>query len=296
MPPRLIHVSDAYASENIYTSYIRPQLEYGAIIYDNCTIEQSNRLESCQRRAAVACTRAYNRSNTRKLMNEVGWPTLKERRTYSSLLLMYKMIHRQTPEYLHRLLPARLGQHYPTRQNNNFTIIRSNTERHRNSPLPSMIREWNRLDTTLQEKPTLSSFKNTLRDKLFTPKKKLLSQFKGRSAVNQTRMRLGLSALKEQLHSHHIIEDPTCLQCRNEDETIEHYLLVCTRHVGARRVMFQRLGPLVAGLGINFNNINNNTNMRITSVLLSGSEELPYDDNIQIMQIVQDFITASKRF
>ena len=65
-----------YAVENIYTSYIRPQLEYSAVIYNNCTREQSRRLEACQRKAAIACTRAYRRTNTENLLNELGWSKL----------------------------------------------------------------------------------------------------------------------------------------------------------------------------------------------------------------------------
>ena len=70
-----------YAVENIYTSYIRPQLEYSAVIYNNCTREQSRRLEACQRKAAIACTRAYRRTNTENLLNELGWSKLEDRRT-----------------------------------------------------------------------------------------------------------------------------------------------------------------------------------------------------------------------
>ena len=62
--------------EAIYTSYIRPQLEYGCIIYANCTKEQGARLELCQRKAAIACTQAYNKMSNRRLLEELGWPTL----------------------------------------------------------------------------------------------------------------------------------------------------------------------------------------------------------------------------
>ena len=90
-----------YAVENIYTSYIRPQLEYAASVYHNCTREQSTRLEACQRRAAIACTRAYRRTSTDALLEELGWPKLEDRRTYSSQTLFYKIVHGLAPHYLH---------------------------------------------------------------------------------------------------------------------------------------------------------------------------------------------------
>ena len=38
-----------YVTENVYTSYIRPQLEYAAVLYHNCTKDQANMLETCQK-------------------------------------------------------------------------------------------------------------------------------------------------------------------------------------------------------------------------------------------------------
>ena len=75
-----------FAVENIYTAYIRPQLEYGCIIYASCNKEQSARLEAVQRRAVIACTRAYNRTPTKSLLEELGWSTLEKRREYSTLV------------------------------------------------------------------------------------------------------------------------------------------------------------------------------------------------------------------
>ena len=48
--------------EHIYTAYIPLQIEYANVIYANCTKEQSTRLEALQRRAAIACTKAYNKT------------------------------------------------------------------------------------------------------------------------------------------------------------------------------------------------------------------------------------------
>ena len=96
-----------FAVENIYTAYIRPQIEYANVVYANCTKEQSTRLEALQRRAAIACTRAYNRTPTKRILDELGWPTLECRRNYSSLVQLYKIRHGLTPRYLHSILPQR---------------------------------------------------------------------------------------------------------------------------------------------------------------------------------------------
>lgn len=156
-----------------------------------------------------------------------------------------------------------------------------------------MIREWNRLPTQTKESVTIGAYKRALRSQMFPTKQKHLCQFKGKSAINQTRMRLGLSALKQQLHTYHIIESPTCEICGIEKETTIHYLLRCTRHTAARHIMFLRLGSLVAELGIDINNTNEGI---LTRLLLSGSIELNFEDNVNLLKIVQDYITATKRF
>jgi len=74
-------------------------------MYNNCTREQSRRLEGCQRRAAIACTRAYNKTDTSLLLDELGWPTLQDRRTAALLMPTYKILHGMTPNYLRTLLP-----------------------------------------------------------------------------------------------------------------------------------------------------------------------------------------------
>ena len=97
---RLSNHVPRFAVENIYTTYIRPQLEYCVVIYNYCTKETSTRLESCQRRAAIACTRAYRRTNTITLLEELGWDKLETRRTYLCHILMYKLTNALVPEYM----------------------------------------------------------------------------------------------------------------------------------------------------------------------------------------------------
>jgi hypothetical protein len=80
------------------------QVSYAAVIYNNCTRGQSNRLESCQRKAAVACTRSYQKTNTTALLQELGWPKLETRRNFLRHILILKMANGIVPEYLKFLL------------------------------------------------------------------------------------------------------------------------------------------------------------------------------------------------
>ena len=66
---------------NIYLSFIRLILEYGNVIWDNCTQNEANLLESVQVEADRIITRLRVNSSRSKLYSELGWnPFIKEER------------------------------------------------------------------------------------------------------------------------------------------------------------------------------------------------------------------------
>ena len=78
---------------NIYKTMIRPVLEYnGSALFDNCSIGDSLKLESCQRTAALICSGAMRRTETNLLMNMLGWESLGDRRRVSKMTLFFKIV------------------------------------------------------------------------------------------------------------------------------------------------------------------------------------------------------------
>jgi hypothetical protein len=57
--------------ERMYFSFIRPLLEYGDIVWSNCTVEQSNTLESIQLEAARIVTGATKLCEIAKLYSRI---------------------------------------------------------------------------------------------------------------------------------------------------------------------------------------------------------------------------------
>ena len=94
---------------HIYTTFVRPLLEYGSVLFDNCIITLSDQLENIQRQAALAITRAYQHTSHTNLLLELGLQTLHQRRTNSKLILLFKIKNNLTPEYMKGLLPAEIG-------------------------------------------------------------------------------------------------------------------------------------------------------------------------------------------
>ena len=132
----------------LYLCWIRPVIEYCSVCYDNLSIYDINQLEKLQRRAAVMCTGALPRTETVKILADLGWPLLSARRKYSKLILMYKIINRLTPQYLFDdyLKTQNFNTTRHLRMTNRITIPFSRTIKHRNSFLPIYfeIMEWTR--------------------------------------------------------------------------------------------------------------------------------------------------------
>ena len=91
--------------EKLYITFIRPLLEYSDVLWDNCTAEQSNELESIQTEAARIVTDATKLCNIAKLYNDLKWDTLSNRRQKHKLVLFYKMKQKITSSYLTNLIP-----------------------------------------------------------------------------------------------------------------------------------------------------------------------------------------------
>ena len=70
--------------EILYFSFIRPTLEYGAIVWDSCTANQSEQLENVQLEAARIVSGATKGTAHDLIYEEVGWEKLSERQKMQS--------------------------------------------------------------------------------------------------------------------------------------------------------------------------------------------------------------------
>ena len=238
-------------------------------------------------------TKTHEGYHSTTYTQELGWPSLKTRREYFSLVLLYKMTNGLTPAYLQSLLPPKQGHHsrYPSRRRFNFIPIRTNKVKYYKSFFPATVRSWNNLDDNMKQLPIPGHFKNVLKNSLFPKHVKYFSHCKGAAAVNHTRMRLGLGHLRQQLHTHHIVETPYCLHscCHQKPESTDHYLLQCPKYAASRELLLRGLGPTVDRLGIN-------TSSDLINLLLNGHQDLSFQENINLLVSVQLYIKNTGRF
>ena len=81
---------------SIYLNIIRPAMEYASLVYYNCSTHDSIRLEQVQRRAsttynALVCACALKQTDTKRLLDVLGWYSLSVRRTAAGLCYMFKL-------------------------------------------------------------------------------------------------------------------------------------------------------------------------------------------------------------
>ena len=150
--------------EKIYFTFIRPILEYADIVWDNCTLQQTNELEKIQLEAGRIVSGTTKLVSIEKLYTELGWVKLADRRKFHKLQQFYKVDHNLAPGYLCDLLPSHVGDttNYPLRNADNYTQVHARTALYGSSFLPSTIREWNKLPIEHRNVETLSAFKTSL--------------------------------------------------------------------------------------------------------------------------------------
>ena len=154
----------------IYTTMIRPILEYADIIYTNTSLQLHKKLETIQRRAAIICTGAYKHTELNALLTELGWNRLMDRAKHHKTTLFYKMSKGLCPTYLTNMIPptAMNTHQYNLRNRNNRQIPNTRLSIYAKSFIPSASKIWNTLPPSLRNTDSLSKFKNDL-SKIFFP-------------------------------------------------------------------------------------------------------------------------------
>ena len=130
---RLKLVLDRKSLEVIYISFIRPILEYGDNVWDNCTqYEKRRELDRIQNEAARIVTGATALVSLQSLYDEVGWESLQSRRSNHKLCLFFKMQHDLTPAYLSFLVPPSVSEtsRYNLRNADDFTTIHCRSQQY----------------------------------------------------------------------------------------------------------------------------------------------------------------------
>ena len=160
----LMHRLNRKSLEKLYLSYVRPCLEYGSTIWDNCTDYQKEELEKIQLAALRVITGAKKGTSHALLYSETGIERLQARRDRRKLSTMFKIQKKTAPQTLIESMPTEIVSKAKRslRTHTNTTLPKANAEYHLQSFIPSTIREWNKLPVDVRNIPNLQQFKEQI--------------------------------------------------------------------------------------------------------------------------------------
>lgn len=268
------------ALENLYKSYILPHFDYADVLWDNCTIAQSEELEALHLDALRTIIGSVRGTSHEKLYSESGFTTLYERRRRHKIIMYYKIVSGHVPKYLQDVLPPIVTEDitYNLRRTYERRGFAWDINRFRDSFFADTTLTWNNLPQFVQASDSIGQIKRFLcRDDHVIPSYFYYGERK--EQIIHCRLRLFMSDLNHDMVNRHIALDPSCT-CNQSRETASHYLLKCPLFTRERN-------ETIATLPISH---------RTIKTLLNGNSNLSLAANTLIFQTVQSFIERSKRF
>lgn len=147
----------------VYRTIIQPHFDYCAsLLYllDNNSIAMLQRLQNRGMRIVLRCNRY---TPICIMLNALDWFSVKHRLYYFSMILIFKILHNLGPTYFNEYITYNHEIHnYPTRQNNQLYVPRTNCSRTMNSLFHKGLLQYNNLPDPIKTSETLQKFKSSL--------------------------------------------------------------------------------------------------------------------------------------
>ena len=282
--------------EQLYKTIVLPVIDYGDIIYDNCTVVQKHRLDTIHHKAARIVSGALPSTSTNKLLEmELGWQSLQCRRNCHKLSYLFNIVRGNAPVYLRNhmtVCPTGRQAHYLRAQNNLYPFA-CHLQKYKESFFPSSVSLWNKLPDKAKSSVTLTEFKNHLSQVFPSNRPPTFFSIGPRYlSVLHTRLRLGQSLLKAHLFKIGLCDTPVC-ECGSGNENETHFLLLCERYHIPRTILLNTVTKIVDDVTICFKT---KRSAEVKDILLNGSPTLTEQQNIDIFSAVRTYIDSSGRF
>ena len=256
-------------------------------------------LESIQCGAGLIISSTYKCTKHENLIQELGLSLFGQRRTFSKLMLFYKMKNNLTPAYMSNLCPPEVADRteHNLRNARDMDNITSSKQYFLKSYLPSTVKLWNKLPNDIKMSQSVEIFRDklSLHLKMCTIYKPYLYS-PNKNFVYIGRLRMGLSALNAHRRKYHFIQNAECPHRPNKKEDTLHYLLQCHHYTAECLAM---LNSLVDILPIQHRNLlltNRKQDLIMLSKLLVYGLKENDELALEIFTIVALFIEKTGRF
>ena len=273
----------------IYRSFIWPHLDYSDVIYDQPESESfSSKIESVQyNNASLAIAGAVRGTSQEKLYQELGLEFRRSRRWLRCMCYFYKLIKTQKPLYLFSLILPKLNS---LRHPITYSVMRCRNDYFKNSFIPYVVREWNKLCTEICNSTSYQQFRKSLLSSIKPTCSSLFSIHHPVGVKLLVRLRLGFSHLRGHKfgHNFHDTLNPLC-SCSLEPETTSHYVLRCHNFPSSRLALINDLNlidPTISQL--------NET--ALANIFSYVDSKKSTSENSKILQSTIRYIIATKRF
>ena len=209
----------------------------------------SRKLESTQYKAALAVSGAWKGTNKDRLLEELGWETLSNRRWHRRLCLFYKIVKNQAPHYLRDYIPEKIIF------NTIYGILlclektyHAHLDSQKAFPHFALTHGGNNVTPDIRSALTISSFKKSLISIIRPIKKSLHGLTNSYESALLTRLRAHISDLNEHRFDHNFAcESPNC-KCNVGVESTIHYFLHCHLYRAHRKILLDEVPRLAPSL------------------------------------------------
>ena len=193
----------------------------------------------------------------------------------------------QHPHYLFKLIPSR-SSGYITRNIHNIPFFKTRHTFFKNSFFPSTIIEWNKLDHNIRNSSSFNIFRKSILKFIRPSANSLFNCHNPKGIKFITRLRLGLSHLRERKFKHSFQDslNPFCSRGLDIESTV-HFLLHCPAYIIERRT-------LLSTLVTTDNNLLDLCEQVLIRTLLFGSNS--FDTDAHVLSATIEYILSTKRF
>ena len=145
-----------------YLTYIRPIIEYAAVIWSPHLQNNIYQIEMVQRKAARFVFNDHSRhSSVTDMLNRLNWQSLEKRRDDLTLLMFYKIINQHVDVPYNHILQKPFN--FTRSGNRKFLHLPSRIDSFKYSFFPRAIRLWNHLpDYIVETDVNIDTFKHLL--------------------------------------------------------------------------------------------------------------------------------------